>query len=163
MRIYLNLSKSTQSAPGLKALKPAANGSYLINVQIITLLFSFTVQKYIYPPVSKEQCWVFSTELCLTWTTGSLTCISHHFYACVHTGVGPTDSVSAKHFWLGKTTTNVSCAPDWVRTSDHWILNPTLCQLSHPVTPIGNSEIIVFVVATRFSRRQKKHHLALSS
>ena len=29
-RIYLNLSKSTQSAAGLKALKPAANGHYLI-------------------------------------------------------------------------------------------------------------------------------------
>ena len=29
-RIYLNLSKSTQSAVGLKALKPAANGHYLM-------------------------------------------------------------------------------------------------------------------------------------
>ena len=27
-RIHLNLSKSTQSAVGLKALKPAANGCY---------------------------------------------------------------------------------------------------------------------------------------
>ena len=25
----------------------------LLNVQIITLLFTFTIQKYIYPPVSK--------------------------------------------------------------------------------------------------------------
>ena len=45
-RIYLNLSKSTESSAGLKALKPAANGRYLINVLIITL-FTFTVQKYI--------------------------------------------------------------------------------------------------------------------
>ena len=29
-RIYLNLSKSTQSAAGLKALKPAVNGRYLM-------------------------------------------------------------------------------------------------------------------------------------
>ena len=45
-RIYLKLSKSTQRSAGLKALTPAANG------QIITPLFTFTVQKYIYPPVS---------------------------------------------------------------------------------------------------------------
>ena len=31
-RIYLNLSKSTQSATGLNALKPAANGRYLMLV-----------------------------------------------------------------------------------------------------------------------------------
>ena len=30
MRIYLNLSKSSQSAGGLKALKLAANGRYLM-------------------------------------------------------------------------------------------------------------------------------------
>ena len=48
--IYLHLSKSIQSAAGLKDLKPAANGWYL-NVQIMTLLFTFTVQKYIYPSV----------------------------------------------------------------------------------------------------------------
>ena len=30
-RIYLNLYKSTQSTAGLKALKPAASGRYLIN------------------------------------------------------------------------------------------------------------------------------------
>ena len=38
-------------------------------------------------------------------------------------------------FWLGKTLTNVSCAPNGVRISDLWISSPTLCQLSHPVTP----------------------------
>ena len=40
-RIYLNLSKSTRSAVGLKALNPAANGCYLINVQIMTLPYYF--------------------------------------------------------------------------------------------------------------------------
>ena len=47
--IYLNLSKSNQSAAELKALMPAANDRYVI---IITLLFPFAVQKYIYPPKS---------------------------------------------------------------------------------------------------------------
>ena len=47
-RIYFNLSKLTQSAAGLKALKPAANGCYLMCKSLpSTLLFTFTVQKYI--------------------------------------------------------------------------------------------------------------------
>ena len=43
---FIYLSKSTQSATGLKALKLAANGCYLklMTVQIIALLFTFTVQ-----------------------------------------------------------------------------------------------------------------------
>ena len=44
---FINLSKSIQSAAGLKALKPAGNGR-LLNVRIIFQLFTFTVQKYIY-------------------------------------------------------------------------------------------------------------------
>ena len=58
----------------------------LLNVQIISLLFPFTGQKYIYSPVSK----VHAGSLCvsvihqtLTWTTGSLTCV--HSYACIYT------------------------------------------------------------------------------
>ena len=54
-------STSTQSAAGLKALKPAANMSAtILNVQIITLLFTFTAQKYSYPPVSKVRAGSFS-------------------------------------------------------------------------------------------------------
>ena len=35
----------------------------------------------------------------LTWTTGSLTCVGDHSYACVYTqGVGHADSESAEHF-----------------------------------------------------------------
>ena len=52
----------------------------------------------------------------------------------IHTGVGQTDE-SAQH-WLGKTLTSFSCAPDGTRTSGngiHWILRPTLYQLSHHV------------------------------
>ena len=49
--IYLNLFKSAESATRLKALKPAANGRSLLHVQIFTRLFTFVVQKYIYPSV----------------------------------------------------------------------------------------------------------------
>ena len=47
-------------------------------VQIIILLFTFTVQKYIYPPVGKVHAWSFRVSIIhqtLTWTTGSLMCI----------------------------------------------------------------------------------------
>ena len=43
-RLYLNLSKSTQSTGGLKALNPAASGRYLLRKS----LFTFTEQNYIY-------------------------------------------------------------------------------------------------------------------
>ena len=33
----------------------------------------------------------------LTWTAGSLSCICGHFYACIYTGVGHTNSESAQH------------------------------------------------------------------
>ena len=53
-RVYLNLFKSTQKRRmGMKASKPAANERALLHVQIITLLFPLTVQKYTYPPVSR--------------------------------------------------------------------------------------------------------------
>ena len=46
-RTYLNLSKSTQIAAGLVAFETCRQWA-LLNVRIITLLFSITVQKYIY-------------------------------------------------------------------------------------------------------------------
>ena len=49
-RIYLNLSNSIQSATGLKDLKSAANGRYLV-CKVTIELFTCTVQKYIYPSV----------------------------------------------------------------------------------------------------------------
>ena len=87
-RIYLNLSKSTQSVAGLKTLKPAANGRYWINVKIITLLFTF---KYIYPPVSKVHAGSFRVSVIhrtQTWPTGSLMSVHDHSYACVYTRRG---------------------------------------------------------------------------
>ena len=55
-------------------------------------------------------------------------------FVCVHVH---TDSESAQHFLLGETLTNFSCAPDagGVRTSDLWIPNPKVYQLSHSVIP----------------------------
>ena len=46
-RIYLNLSKCIQSAAGLKALRPATNGRYLM-CKTLPYYFACTVQKYIY-------------------------------------------------------------------------------------------------------------------
>ena len=50
----------------------------------------------------------------------------------IHTGVGHTKNESAQHFWLGKTLTNCSCAPDGFRTSGLSISTPTLYDSSHP-------------------------------
>ena len=108
--LSVNLSKSTQCAAGLKALKPAANGHYFTNVQIMTLLFPFTVQNYMYPPVSKVHAGSFRVSVIhrtLTWTTGSLTCVRDHscariYIICIRASVGHTDHESAQHFLLGK-------------------------------------------------------------
>ena len=43
------------------------------------------------------------------------------FCVRLQTGVGHTDCESAQHFWLGKTLTNCSCAPDGIRNSGHGI------------------------------------------
>ena len=53
----------------------------------------------------------------------------------IHTGVGRASQY--KSFHSEKLSQTFSCAPDagGVRTSGLWILNPTLCQPSHPVSP----------------------------
>ena len=59
-----------------------------LNVQNITLLFTFTLHKYIYPPVSKVYPGSFRVSVIhqsLTWTTRSLTGVCDHSYACVYT------------------------------------------------------------------------------
>ena len=79
-------------------MKPAANGRYLVCKSLdTTLLFIFTVQKYIYPSVSKVHAGYFLVcviHRTLTATAGSLTCVREHVYACVYTwGLGtPTAS-----------------------------------------------------------------------
>ena len=75
---------------------------------------------------------VSAIHTALTFTTGSVTCVRDHSYACV----GHTDSESAQHFGLGKTNYHkCSYAPDTfgIRTSGLWISSPTLYQRSHPV------------------------------
>ena len=69
----------------------------LLNVQIIAPLFPFTVQKYMYPPVSRVAAGSFRVSVIhrtLTWTAGFLTCVRDYSYACVFTrGLGtPTAS-----------------------------------------------------------------------
>ena len=61
----------------------------------------------------------------------------------IHMGVGHTDNESVKHFWLGKTLTNFSCAPGGagIRTSSFWISSLMLYQLSHPVTPPSDADV----------------------
>ena len=77
-----------------KTLKPAR----LLNLQIIALLFPFTVQKSIYPPVSKVHARSFPVSeihWTLTWTTGSLTCVREHHCAIItHGGVAHRQRVS---------------------------------------------------------------------
>ena len=54
---------------------------------------------------------------------------------CIHTeGWAHRQRVSTT-FWLGKTLTILSCAPDGVRTAAFWISSPMLYQLSHPRQP----------------------------
>ena len=77
------------------------------------------------PPNCDMDCRIFSVR---TWS-----------FLCVHIytqGVGHTDNESTQQFWLEKTSTIFCCAPEGVRTSGLWISNPTLSQLSHPVTPL---------------------------
>ena len=52
----------------------------------------------------------------LTWTTGSLTCIRDHSFACVCTrGLGTPTTSQHNIFDSGKTLTHFSCVPDGVR------------------------------------------------
>ena len=98
-----------------------------------------TIQEYIYPSVSKvSACWIVS---CFRNPPNSdmdhrifNACTWSFLYVRIHTGVGHTDSESAQQFWLGKTIvflTELGCEPR-VMDGIHWILRPTLYQLSHP-------------------------------
>ena len=91
----------------------------LFNVQTVTLLLSFTVQKYIYPSVIKVHAGFVRDSIIhrtLTGTAWSLTCVCDHSYVGVYTlGLGSQTSELA-HFSLGKTLTIFSCAGDEVQT-----------------------------------------------
>ena len=68
-------------------------------------------------------------------------CVHNHSYACVYTrGLStPTISPCSENIFCAPNGINKQwevIAPNGVRTSGLWISSPTLCQLSHPVTPI---------------------------
>ena len=97
-----------------------------------------TVQQYKYPSVSKVHAGSFRVSvirLTLPWTTGSLTCVRAHSYACVYTrGVwGTPTAIQHNIFWLGKTLTN--CAPDGVRTSGQLNLQSDALPIEPPRHP----------------------------
>ena len=132
--LFLNQRKAPQGDEGFEACCQWA----LLTVQIVTSLFHFTVQKYMYPPVSKVHAGsfrVFVIHRTLTWTTGFLTCVRDHSFTCVYTrGLG-TPTASQHNIFDSEKTHFFSCAPGGIRTSVLWILKPTLYPVSHPVTP----------------------------
>ena len=84
----------------------------LLNVQIITLLFPSTVQKYIYSPVSKVHAGSYRVSVIhrtLTWTTGSLTCV--RYYESAYTRGGAHRQRVSTTLWLGKTP-SLCCGRD---------------------------------------------------
>ena len=62
--------------------------------------------------------------------------------ACTHEGLGTPTASQRNIFDWEKTHNLFSCAPVGIRTSVLWILSPTLCQSSHPVTLINQSPSI---------------------
>ena len=63
-----------------------------------------------------------------TASTWSLMFVHDHSYACVYTrGLG---TLTSQHntFWLRRTLTTFSCAPDGVQTLGLWISSPTLIE-----------------------------------
>ena len=98
-----------QLTAGLKSLKLAAKLA-LLNVRIIALLFTLTVHKYIYPPVSKVHSGSFRVSVIhriLTWTAGSFMCVCDHSYACVYTQGFGTLTVSQLNIFDLKKLTNL--------------------------------------------------------
>ena len=90
----------------------------LLDVQIITLLFTFTEKKYTYPSVSKVYAGSFRVSVIhrtRTWTTGSLMCVHDHIiltHAYTHGGLGTT--TASQHIFYSGKHTNVACAPDGI-------------------------------------------------
>ena len=104
--MYLNLSKPTQSAAGLKVLKPAANRRHLM-CKPLPYYVHFQYRRTLNPHLSKVHAGSFRVSVIhrtLTWTTASLKRARDYVCACVQTReVEHTDSESAQPFGLGKT------------------------------------------------------------
>ena len=105
-RIYLNLFKINSKSRRAQSFE-ACSQCALLNVQIISLLFPFTVQKYMYLPVSKMHAGSFRVSVIhriLTWTIRSLTCVCSFVCVRIHTRFGHTNSESSvSTCWLRKT------------------------------------------------------------
>ena len=104
--------------------------------------------------------WSFRVSLILrtlTSTTGSL-CVRDS-YACVYTGVGHTDIVSAQHFWLGKLT-NLFVLRTGFEPQVNGIWYPTFYQWATPSLDTSSvstpNMILENVPYFTFSRRYKK-------
>ena len=79
-------------------------------------------------PVRLYVCWVFFCvsviyqTLSLTWTTGSVTCVCDHSYACIILIVNThgTPTVSQHYIFTRKNSLSFSCAPGqiWTRVRD---------------------------------------------
>ena len=78
----------------------------------------------------------------LTWTTGSLTCVCDHSYSCVGTH---EQWVSTVFLTLGEKLPQIFLCSWCRRTSNFGSLDPTLYQLSHPVTLSGAQDKFVRV------------------
>ena len=103
---FISIFSNQLKMPQAESFKACCQWA-LLNVQRITLLLTFNVQKYIYPPVSKDHAGSFCVSVIhrtLTRTTGSLTCMQDHSYACmyIYTGVGRTLTASQHIFYLEK-------------------------------------------------------------
>ena len=86
---------------GMKDLKPAANGRYAtyeLWAQIVTLLFAFTVQKYIYPHVSKVHAGSFRVSVIHRDMDYRIFNVRMFLCMHMHTGMEHTDNESAQHF-----------------------------------------------------------------
>ena len=108
----------------------------ILNVQIITLLFPFTAQKYIYPPVTKVHARSFHVSVIhqtLTWSIGSLihVCTWSFLWVRIHMGVGHSQH---NIFDLEKLTIFFLCSW-WDSNLVPLDLESALYPLSHPVTP----------------------------
>ena len=71
----------------------------------------------------------------LTWTTGSLTCVRDHSYACVYIQGGWAHPQRVSTTFLTRRNSHKFFLCSWRGSnSGLWSSSPTLYQLSHPVT-----------------------------
>ena len=111
-RIYLNLFPMNSKRCRAESYEACCQWA-LLTVQIISLLFRFTVHKYIHPPVSKVYAGSFRVSVIhrtLTRTT--------HSYACICARWLGTPKTSQHNILTRKKLSQFcSRAPDGVRTS----------------------------------------------